>query len=404
MEIVESILSKMSSVSRHQKKFLLILFSTIMALRGKVNFRNLSRYSDLSEISYLRNFRKTFEFNRFNHMLIMRTIPVSNIRIAAIDCSFIPKSGKETWGISHFFSSCAGRALKGLEVSTLSIVDVDYNSAYTLSVEQTPPSSEIGNGEENRVDFYLAQIERNRIFLKEQLVRHIAADGFYAKKRFIDGNINMGFHLVGKLRKDANLRYFYNDVQKPGRGAPRLYDGKVKFDDLSRWELAGETEKGISLYTLELNSPRFKRNLKVVCLMDRRKPDKKRRVLLFSTDLSLSAMEIYLFYKSRFQIEFIFRDAKQFTGLCDCQARKKEALDFHFNASLTTLNLLRKQDRESSSGNRQKSNVCSIASWKARYFNERLLNLFISHLELEPVFIKNNRRYEELINYGAIAA
>ena len=48
---------------------------------------------------------------------------------------------------------------------------------------------------------------------------------------------------------------------------------------------------------------------------------------------------VYYNYRARFQIEFLFRDAKQFTGLCDCQARDQARLDFHFYASLTTLNL-----------------------------------------------------------------
>jgi hypothetical protein len=43
-------------------------------------------------------------------------------------------------------------------------------------------------------------------------------------------------------------------------------------------------------------------------------------------------------------IEFLFRDSKQFTGLLDCQARAASALDFHFNASLATLNLVRAED------------------------------------------------------------
>ena len=136
--------------------------------------------------------------------------------------------------------------------------------------------------------------------------------------------------------------------------------------------------------------------------MDNRNPAKQRYALFFSTDLKLGALDIFNHYKSRFQIEFIFRDAKQFTGLTDCQARKKEALSFHFNSSLTALNLLRKEDRELSGATN--SNVCSIASWKARYFNERLLDRFISHLDLDPTFIKNHPYYEELRNYGAIAA
>jgi hypothetical protein len=39
-------------------------------------------------------------------------------------------------------------------------------------------------------------------------------------------------------------------------------------------------------------------------------------------------------YRLRFQIEFLYRDAKQFTGLNDCQARSPSKLNFH-NMSLT---------------------------------------------------------------------
>jgi hypothetical protein len=72
---------------------------------------------------------------------------------------------------------------------------------------------------------------------------------------------------------------------------------------------------GVRLYTAVVNSPCFKRNLRIVYLV---KTVGKRvhTALLFSTDLEQPAQE----YKARFQIEFLFRDAKQFTGLCDCQA------------------------------------------------------------------------------------
>src|SRR5438128_10733374 len=40
-----------------------------------------------------------------------------------------------------------------------------------------------------------------------------------------------------------------------------------------------------------------------------------------STDVDLDALAMYRYDKARFQIEFVFRDADQFTGLTDCQAR-----------------------------------------------------------------------------------
>jgi IS4 transposase len=61
---------------------------------------------------------------------------------------------------------------------------------------------------------------------------------------------------------------------------------------------------------------------------------KIRYVVLFSTDLELSARLIVEYYKARFSIEFIFRDAKQFAGFSDCQSREKQVLHFHFNASV----------------------------------------------------------------------
>ncbi|MDL2309303.1 hypothetical protein LJC53_06945, partial [Bacteroidales bacterium OttesenSCG-928-C03] len=44
-------------------------------------------------------------------------------------------------------------------------------------------------------------------------------------------------------------------------------------------------------------------------------------------------------YHTRFQMEFGFRDAKQFAGLENVQARSVNKLDFHFNAALTSVNM-----------------------------------------------------------------
>ena len=151
MALVERILLQISNVSKPQLKFLLILFSTVFALRGRMNFRNLSRYSELSEQTYLRNFRKSFDFTMFNRMVINETIPTMNKKIGVADCSYIPKSGQESYGIDYFFSGQASRCLRGQEISLLSVVDVDYNMAYPLSVQQTPTSLEIGKGDESRL-------------------------------------------------------------------------------------------------------------------------------------------------------------------------------------------------------------------------------------------------------------
>ena len=123
---------------------------------------------------------------------------------------------------------------------------------------------------------------------------------------------------------------------------------------------------------------------------------------LFSTDTDLDALTIYRYYKARFQIEFIFRDAKQFTGLTEGQARDANRLDFHFNASLIALNiakaeLLQAQDHAGPI-------VYSIASVKACFFNEHYLQVISSKLGLDLSSIKNSPQYQALREYGQIAA
>ncbi|MBK8390415.1 MAG: transposase [Saprospiraceae bacterium] len=52
--------------------------------------------------------------------------------------------------------------------------------------------------------------------------------------------------------------------------------------------------------------------------------------MYFSTNLERDAMQVVRYYKARFQMEFNFRDAKQFTGLTNCQARAEEKITFSF--------------------------------------------------------------------------
>ena len=137
-------------------------------------------------------------------------------------------------------------------------------------------------------------------------------------------------------------------------------------------------------------------------LINRKQADKPRYIVLASTALALNGRTLVEVYVARFQIEFLFRDSKQFTGLSECQARAEAALDFHFNASLATLNLVRAEDWCMQQG--QEPHVFSMASWKQCQFNERLLDVFMEKLALDPTWVKNHACYDELRTYGAIAA
>jgi hypothetical protein len=379
---------------------------------GKANFTNLSRYGDYSERTYRRQYQKSFDFISFNAETIAEAIPPYREQVGAIDCSFIPKSGKTTWGVDSFYNGSIGKSEKGLEISVISIVDVDACQGYTLSVQQTPftertPSEpvkpKLKKSEElasKRVQAYLEHLKRTRPFFPSA-VKYLTADSFYSKKTVVDDVVNLELHLVSKLRIDANMRYCYTGTQK-SRGARRKYDGKVNLNDLSRMVNVGEVAEDLYLYTQVVWHVSLKRKIRIVYLVNTSDPKKTRVALLFSTDIELSAESIYAYYRARFQIEFIFRDAKQFTGLCDCQSRQESSLDFHFNISLTALNIAKYDQLPAQSEDDAEPLSFSMATYKRLAFNQHLLERFISMLDLDLTLIKLHPNYQSLLQYGSL--
>ena len=405
MTLVNDILKQMPGLSQPQRKFLATLFVTILVLRGRVNFRNLSRYCDYSERTIARQFRAPFDWPDFHQHVLMTALDPRAELVSAHDASFIPKSGKQTFGLGHFFNGCASRAERGMEISTLAVVDVTRRCAFTLAVAQTPPSEEATKTaqEETRVDFYKQQLHVHRHRLPPSIKYH-CVDGYYAKKKYVDEVVGLDLHAITKLRSDADCLFLYTGPHPQRRGARRKYDGKVNFQDLSRFEDLGPRadEPHLHLYTAVVWHKTLKRRLRLVVLLNRKDPAKPRFIVLCSTDPTLNGHKLIDLYAARFQIEFLFRDSKQFTGLLDCQARAASALDFHFNASLATLNLVRAEDLGMPQG--QEPHIFSMASCKQCHFNERLLDIFIEKFALDPTWVKNHAGYDELRTYGAIAA
>src|SRR5215475_7462738 len=405
MTIVNDILQQMPGLGQPQRKFLATLFVTILVLRGRVNFRNLSRYCDYSERTIARQFRAPFDWPDFHQRVLLTALDPHSELISAHDASFISKSGKQTFGLGHFFNGCASRAERGLEISTRAVVDVTHRCAFTLARAQTPPREDATQAEleETRVDFYKQQLRAHRHRLPQGVQYH-CVDGYYAKKKYIDEVASLHLHAITKWRSDADGLFLYTGPHPKRRGARRKYAGKVNFQDLSRFEDLGtrEEEPHLHLYTAVVWHKTLKRRLRLVVLLNRKDPAKPRFIVLGSTDPERNGHKLIDLYVARFQIEFLFRDSQQFTGLLDCQARAASALDFHFNAALATLNLVRAEDLRMQQG--QEPHVFSMASWKQCQFNERLLDVFMEKFALDPSWVKNQACYDELRTYGAIAA
>jgi hypothetical protein len=368
----------------------------LLMLPGHVTFRNLSRYSPYHERTFARHFASTVDFVALNTAAIKRVVPPDHEQALVLDASFVPKSGKHTYGLARFWNGTQSRTEKGLELSALGWLDVTDNCAYILSVEQTPPTGSATAPETTRIDIYLDQV--TRVVQQHALypLRYVVTDGYYSKQKFLVGIRALDLHQIGKLRRDANLRYLYDGPPRSGPGRPKQYDGKVHWSELSRFERMASGDAGIVLYTQVVNHVQFKCNVRVVMVVD---TGTHRSALLFSTDVDLTAERLYGYYKARFQIEFLFRDAKQFTGLSDCQARSQAKLAFHFNMSLMAVTFAKLEARQDAY---DQLTGFSMASLKRRYFNQHLVDRILTILAEGTTLDKSSPAYESLCNYGTI--
>jgi hypothetical protein len=396
MRLLQSVLICLKQTKKPQYQFITHLLGLMLMLPGHATFRNLSRYSPYHERTFARWYATAFDWVSLNKAAITKVVPPDHDQALVMDASFVPKSGKQTYGLDRFWNGSHSRMEKGLEISTLAWLDLTDNCAYCLSVEQTPPSPPPSEPATTRMDGYLDQLSRVVKTQDLSWLRYVVTDGAYSKQNFVGGVRALGLHQIGKLRADANLRYLYQGPKRPGPGRQKTYDGKVLLSDLSRFECLETDDEHIVLYHHVVNHVQLKRNLQVAVVVH---TQRNRYAVLFSTDVALDALRLYRYYKARFQIEFLFRDAKQFGGLSDCQARSQAKLNFHFNASLSAVTFAKLEARQQN-GNR--GQAFSMASLKRRAFNQHLIDRICAHLANGQSLEKSSPDYEALCNYGII--
>lgn len=200
--------------------------------------------------------------------------------LAVMDCSFVAKSGKATFGLDRFWNGCASRVESGLEVSLVALVNVETEVSYALAAQQTVAQGTLPSF--SRLDQYLYHLDCAR-FQMPPSVRYLAVDGADAKATFVAGAIGLKLQGISKLRMDANLRYLYTGSQKP-RGRHRKYDGKVDLQDVSRFSFVATVQPNLDLYTAVVWSVGLNRTIRLAYLLDRRKPKRPGFVVLFLVD------------------------------------------------------------------------------------------------------------------------
>ena len=193
--------------------------------------------------------------------MLSDVLSTSKEKIAALDASFMTKSGKKTDGLGMFWRGCTGRSERGLELSLLGVVDLQSSTAYALDAQQT-----LDKKDKTRVDLYAEQVLKLAGDLLAMEINYLAVDAYYFKEKFVSAVLAAGLQIVGKLRADADLKWLYNGPY-PGQGRPKVYDGKVSLEkDLSRFEYVGQLETGEAAYTAIVHSKCLKCRIRVVML------------------------------------------------------------------------------------------------------------------------------------------
>ena len=397
--LINNTIDSVFKINKPQRDFFIEIMFLFLSIKGRMNFLQFARYGSFSEQRYRQQFEKQFDFLNFNKEITLKH--GSGSFVIAFDPSYISKSGKKTFGYDKFWSGVAGQAKFGLEISAIAAVDLDNNTAFHLEAVQTPTYKSLAEKKMTLLDWYADIIFKRKDKLLE-ISKYLAADAYFSKKPFADKTIKAGLHLVSRFRTDADLWYLYSGVPTGKRGRPKKYISKIALKDIDKeyFELVSETDTSI-IYSAEVYSKALKRNIKLVYEQLKNNTNKS-YLIFFSTDLNLDALSILRFYKSRFQIEFLYRDGKQHTGLNHCQARSEKKLNFHFNASLTAVNLAKVEHWLSVP--KEKRVAFSMADIKTMYHNALLLDRFIKVFAIPLDKLKNINNVKELINFGKIAA
>jgi len=297
------------------------------------------------------------------------------------DESVVTKAGKQTHGLDRFFSSIFNKPVAGLAFFALSLVSVEERKSYPLLVEQvirseaekaatkekkakkatkkgksSPQKGKRGrpkgskNKDKRQIE-WTAELHRIEGMASTLLQR---ASPLYPLHYFVlDGHFGnnnvmqmvrqcLSLHLVSKLRNDSALYFLYDGPQKPV-GRKRIYGAKIKYDHIPlKYLVQTATQDGIQtdVYQAPMLHKSFADLLNVVIIVKTNLSTQKRaHVVLFSSDLNLAYDQLIDYYQLRFQIEFNFRDAKQFWGLEDFMNIKQTPVTNAVGLSFFMVNL-----------------------------------------------------------------
>jgi putative transposase len=180
-------------------------------------------------------------------------------------------------------------------------------------------------------------------YCKGLILPYMVLDGFYGNQHYLKYAQSKGLHLISKLKSNAHLILPYTGEQKKGRGRPKKYGDKLDYNKMPKEALLTlPTEHKLNkphtkVWALKVYADTMREQLIQVLIIQKINPKTKQigQTVLFTNDLALAPLLLIKYYSLRFQIEFDFRDAKQFFGLSSFKNYKQNQLTNAANIAFT---------------------------------------------------------------------
>ena len=356
------------------RRRLVIVVLGMLAMTGRITMRGISRWTE--EGGSYRTIQRLFNTEIDWSQLLVTFVAIwfSDIEdsfLLAGDETVVTKAGKHTHGLDRFFSSIFGRPVKGLAFLAFTLVSVKRREAYPIRMEQLTKEKALcgkrkknaktkkkrnpkrkrgrpkGSKNKNRRDVELPpHLQQMQLWLQDTLgllkiagipVIYFLFDGALGNNNSLQMVKQCGLHLISKLRRDSALYFPYTGKQKK-RGAKRKYGNKLDYDQIpNEYLLSTKTVDKICthIYQMQMWHKLFPDKLNIVIVRKINLENGKwAHVVLFSSDLTLTADKLVDYYRLRFQIEFNFRAAKQFWGLEDFMNVKQQPVQNFANLSM----------------------------------------------------------------------
>jgi putative transposase len=345
-----------------------------LAMTGRVTMLGISRWTEQggSYRTVQRFFNTALDWGQV-HWLLVKThlLQTQATYILAGDEVVVTKAGAETHGLDRFFSSLFGKPVPGLAFFAFALVNVQQRTAHPLRIGQVlrpePPAEPAPaparpaekrgrgrpKGSKNRnkaavelspyLSFILTLLQAVQQVLGTTLVvSYVVLDGAFGNNYALQMVRRCQFDLISKLAVNSAL-YFLYDGPYGGRGPHKKYGDKVNYAKLPAAYLKHTTtEKGIctEIYQFSALHKLFAQTLNVVIIVKTNTETGARaHAILFSSDRHQTYDQIIDYYTLRFQIEFNFRDAKQYWGLEDFMNVKETPVTNAANLAFCMVNM-----------------------------------------------------------------